>query len=221
MILGVSEMHLLILRINRNKLLVSLLFLILLFSSPLAQSIPSGVGDMGDEGCLCHGAKSLSTSVIIDGIPPQWAANNSYQMSIILNSSIEISDEENARLGGFRLMVDDGEVIFAENNRTQVINEGYTHTSQGNQYRQWNFTWTAPSSNDSVVNFVVFGNAVNSNGQSSGDAWNYYSTTVAGEGYTGVIEQPADYSDKFLNREISLLLFAVISLIGLFYYSTK
>ncbi len=214
-------MHLLILRINRNKLLVSLLFLILLFSSPLAQSIPSGVGDMGDEGCLCHGAKSLSTSVIIDGIPPQWAANNSYQMSIILNSSIEISDEENARLGGFRLMVDDGEVIFAENNRTQVINEGYTHTSQGNQYRQWNFTWTAPSSNDSVVNFVVFGNAVNSNGQSSGDAWNYYSTTVAGEGYTGVIEQPADYSDKFLNREISLLLFAVISLIGLFYYSTK
>ncbi len=214
-------MHLLILRINRNKLLVSLLFLILLFSSPLAQSIPSGVGDMGDEGCLCHGAKSLSTSVIIDGIPPQWAANNSYQMSIILNSSIEISDEENARLGGFRLMVDDGEVIFAENNRTQVINEGYTHTSQGNQYRQWNFTWSAPSSNDSVVNFVVFGNAVNSNGQSSGDAWNYYSTTVAGEGYTGVIEQPADYSDKFLNREISLLLFAVISLIGLFYYSTK
>lgn len=214
-------MHLLILRINRNKLLVSLLFFILLFSSPLAQSIPSGVGDMGDEGCLCHGAKSPLTSVIIDGIPPQWAANNSYQMSIILNSSIEISDEENARLGGFRLMVDDGEVIFAENNRTQVINEGYTHTSQGNQYRQWNFTWTAPSSNDSVVNFVVFGNAVNSNGQSSGDAWNYYSTTVAGEGYTGVIEQPADYSDKFLNREIALLLFAVISLIGLFYYSTK
>ena len=214
-------MPLLILRANRNKLLVSLLFFILLFSSPLAQSSPSGVGDMGNEGCLCHGAKSLSTSVIIDGMPPQWAANNSYAMSIIISSSIEISDQENAQLGGFRLIVDGGEVIFAENNHTQIINEGYTHTSQGNQYRQWNFTWTAPSSNDSVVDFVVFGNAVNSNGQSSGDAWNYYSTTVAGEGYTGAIEQPADYSGKFLNREIALLLFAVISLIGLFYYSTK
>ncbi len=214
-------MRLIIMRANRNKLLVSLLFFILLFSSPLAHSAPSGVGDIGDEGCLCHGAKSQLTSVIIDGIPQDWAANNSYEMSIIINSSIELSGQENARIGGFRLMVDDGEVIFAENNRTQVLDEGYTHTSQGNQYRQWNFTWTAPSSNDSVVNFVVFGNAVNSNGQSSGDAWNYYSTTVAGEGYTGVIEQPADYSSKFLNREIALLLFAVISLVGLFYYSTK
>ena len=214
-------MGLILLRINRNKLLVSLLFFILLFSSPLAQSIPSGVGDMGDEGCLCHGAKSTSTSVIIDGIPPQWAANNSYQMSIIINSSIEISNEENARLGGFRLIVDGGKVIFAETNHTQIINEGYTHTSQGNQYRQWNFTWTAPSSNDSVVNFVVFGNAVNSNEQSSGDAWNYYSTIVAGEGYTGDIGESPDFSDEIQNSEIALLLFAVISLVGLFYYSTK
>ena len=211
----------LIMRAKRNKLLVSLLFFILLFSSPLAQSIPSGVGDMGTEGCLCHGTKSPLTSVIIDGIPTQWSSNNSYEMSIIINSSIEISDEENARLGGFRLTVNGGEIIFAENNRTQVINDGYTHTSQGNQYRQWNFTWIAPSSNDSTVDFIVLGNAVNSNDQATGDAWNYYSTTVAGEGYTGVIEQPLDYSDKFLNREIALLLFAVISLVGLFYYSTK
>jgi len=212
---------LLIMRAKRTKLLVSLLFFILLFSSPLAQSVPSGVGDIANDGCLCHGAKSLSTSVILDGIPSQWAANNSYEMSIILNSSIEISDKDNARLGGFRLMVDDGEVIFAENNHTQVINEGYTHTSSGNQYRQWNFTWTAPSSNDSAVNFVVFGNAVNSNDQSTGDAWNYYSTTVAGEGFTGVIEESPDYSDEIQNSEIALLLFAVISLVGLFYYSTK
>jgi hypothetical protein len=208
-------------RAKRNKLLVSLLFLILLFSSPLAQSIPSGVGDMANEGCLCHGAKSPSTSVIIDGIPSQWVANNSYEMSIIINSSIEISSEQNARLGGFRLMVNEGAVAFAENNRTQVIDEGQTHTSQGNQYRQWNFTWTAPSSNDSVVDFIVFGNAVNSNSQSTGDAWNYYSTTVAGEGYTGVIGESPDYSDEIQNSEIGLLLFAVISLVGLFYYSTK
>ena len=208
-------------RVNRNKLLVSSLFFILLFSLPLAQSNPSGVGDIGDDGCLCHGAKSQSTSVIIDGIPLQWAANNSYEMSIIISSSIEISSEENARLGGFRLMVDDGTVTFAVNDSAQVINEGYTHTSSGNQYRQWNFTWTAPSSNDSAVNFVVFGNAVNSNDQSTGDAWNYYSTTVAGEGYTGVIGESPDYSDEIQNSEIALLLFAVISLVGLFYYSTK
>jgi len=214
-------MRLIIMRANRNKLLVSLLFFILLFSSPLAHSAPSGVGDIGDDGCICHGAKSLSTSVIIDGIPPQWAANNSYEMSIIINSSIEISDEDGARLGGFRLMVNEGTVVFAENNRTQVINEGYTHTSSGNQYRQWNFTWTAPSSNDSAVDFVVFGNAVNSNSQSTGDAWNYYSTTVAGEGYTGIVEESPDYSDEVQNREIALLLFAVISLVGLFYYSTR
>jgi len=208
-------------RANRNKLLVSLLFFILLFSSPLAHSAPSGVGDIGDEGCLCHGAKSQSTSVIINGIPQEWAANNSYEMSIIINSSIEISDEENARIGGFRLVVSEGTVVFADNDSAQVINEGYTHTSSGNQYRQWNFSWTAPSSNDSIVDFIVHGNAVNSNDQSTGDAWNYYSTTVAGEGYTGIFEESPDYSDEIQNSEIAILLFAVISLVGLFYYSTK
>ena len=214
-------MRLIIMRANRNKLLVSLLFFILLFSSPLAHSAPSGVGDIGDEGCLCHGAKSQLTSVIIDGIPQDWAANNSYEMSIIINSSIEISDEENARIGGFRLMVNEGTVVFADNDSAQVINEGYTHTSSGNQYRQWNFSWTAPSSNDSVVNFVVHGNAVNSNDQSTGDAWNYYSTAVAGEGYTGDIGESPNHSDEIQNREIALLVFAVITLVGLFYHSTK
>jgi len=214
-------MRLIIMRANRNKLLVSLLFFILLFSSPLAHSAPSGVGDIGDEGCLCHGAKSQSTSVIINGIPQEWAANNSYEMSIIINSSIEISDEENARIGGFRLVVSEGTVVFADNDSAQVINEGYTHTSSGNQYRQWNFSWTAPSSNDSIVDFIVHGNAVNSNDQSTGDAWNYYSTTVAGEGYTGIFEESPDYSDEIQNSEIAILLFAVISLVGLFYYSTK
>ena len=214
-------MRLIIMRANRNKFLVSLLLFILLFSSPLAHSAPSGVGDMANDGCLCQGSKSLSTSVIIDGIPPQWAANNSYEMSIIINSSIEISDEDDARLGGFRLMVNEGTVVFADNDSAQVINEGYTHTSSGNQYRQWNFSWTAPSSNDSVVNFVVHGNAVNSNDQSTGDAWNYYSTAVAGEGYTGVIGETPDLSDEIQNREIILLVFAVITLVGLFYHSTK
>ena len=214
-------MRLIITRVNRAKLLVSLLFFTLLFSSQLAHSIPSGVGEIGDEGCLCHGASSQSTSVIIAGIPQEWAANSSYEMSIIINSSIEISDEENAPIGGFRLMVDEGTILFADNDSAQVINDGYTHTSSGNQYRQWNFSWTAPSSNDSLVNFVVHGNAVNSNQQSSGDAWNSYSTAVAGEGYTGVIGESPNYSDEIQIREIALLLFAVISLVGLFYYSTK
>ena len=67
----------------------------------------------------------------------------------------------------------------------------------------------------------MHGNAVNSNEQSTGDAWNYYSTAVAGEGYTGVIGETPDFSDEIQNREIALLVFAVISLVGLFYYSTK
>jgi len=205
----------------RVKLLVSLLLLILLFTSPLAQSFSSGVGDLADDGCLCHGVKSQSTTVIIDGIPQQWVANSTYNMSIIINSSIEISQDENARLGGFRLIIDNGIVIFEESNNSQLINDGYTHTSEGNQYRQWNFSWTAPSSNDSVITFIVHGNAVNSDEQSSGDAWNYISYSAAGQGFTGVIGESANYSDEIQNSDIALLVFAIISLIGLFYYSTK
>ena len=204
-----------------SKLMVSLFFFILLSGPPLAQSFSPGVGDIGDDGCLCHGGKSQSTTVLIEGIPQQWAPNITYNMSIIINSTIEISQDENARLGGFRLMINEGLVVFEEGNNSQVINEGFTHTSTGNQYREWNFSWTAPSSNDSVVTFVVHGNAVNDNGQSTGDAWNYYSHSVAGEGFTGVIGDSPNYSDEIQNSEIALLIFAVISLAGLFYYSSK
>ena len=205
----------------RVKLLVLLLFITLFFASPLAKSIPSGVGDVANDGCLCHGGKSQSATVIIDGIPQQWIANSTYNMSIIINSTIEISQHENARQGGFRLMINNGTVIFEQSNHSQLINDGYTHTSEGNQFRQWNFSWTAPSSNDSVVTFVVHGNAVNSDEQSSGDAWNYYSYSAAGEGFSGVIDESPNYSNEIQNSEIALLVFAVISLAGLFYYSTK
>ena len=121
----------------------------------------------------------------------------------------------------FRLIINDGIVVFEENNYSQIIDDGYTHTAQGNEYRQWNFTWTAPTSNDTVVTFVAHGNAVNSDQQTTGDAWNYHSSSVAGEGFTGVIEEPPNYSGDIGNSEIALLIFAAISLIGLFYYSTK
>jgi len=207
--------------LGSSKLLLPSLILILLFASPLAQSIPSGIGEDADNGCLCHGSKSQATTVRIDGIPQQWVANSTYEMAIIINSTIEQSQDADARLGGFRLMINDGIVIFEESNNSQIIDDGYTHTTQGNAYRQWNFSWTAPTYNDTVVTFIVHGNAVNSDQQSTGDAWNYFSSSVAGEGFTGAIGNPPNYSNEIQNSEIALLLFAAISLTGLFYYSTK
>ncbi len=204
-----------------NKLLLSSIIFILLFTSPLAQSASSGIGDDADNGCLCHGSKSQSTTVVIEGLPQQWVANQSYEMAITINSTIEKSQDSDAQLGGFRLMIDDGIVVFEENNNSQIIDEGYTHTSQGNEYRQWNFTWTAPTYNDTVVTFVAHGNAVNSDQQTTGDAWNYFSSSVAGEGFTGVIKEPPNYSNDISNSEIALLIFTAITLVGIFYYSTK
>lgn len=203
------------------KVLICLLFFVLLVASPQVQSIPSGVGEVANDGCLCHGAKSSQSSIIIDGIEQNWIANKTYNMSIIINSSIEVSADEGARLGGFRLLVSAGVIAFEDENSAQLIEGGYTHTSLGNQYRSWNFSWTAPSSNDSVVDFVVHGNAVDSNQQSSGDAWNYYSISLAGEGYDGELGDGPEFSDEIDNSQIALLIFAVITLLGLFYYSTK
>ncbi len=201
--------------------MLSSVIFILLFTSPLAQSASSGIGDDADNGCLCHGSKSQSTTVVIEGLPQQWVANQSYEMAITINSTIEKSQDSDAQLGGFRLMIDDGIVVFEENNNSQIIDEGYTHTSQGNEYRQWNFTWTAPTYNDTVVTFVAHGNAVNSDQQTTGDAWNYFSSSVAGEGFTGVIKEPPNYSNDISNSEIALLIFTAITLVGIFYYSTK
>ena len=153
----------------------ALLFLVL--GAPTLSSMPAGVGELGDNGCTCHGGDSTSVSVHVLGLPEVYASNMSYNLSIAIDGPPQ--DDANSHQGGFRFTVTSGVVVFENSTNTQSLEDGWTHQLSGTYQRVWNFTWTPSNESIDPVEFIVHGNAVNGNGQSSGDAWNSFGAAIA------------------------------------------
>lgn len=168
--------------IRSMGLFVTLAILLML---PSVSSVPSGVGEGGNEGCLCH-SRADSTDVSLVGLPSEYEANITYNVQLHLSSSIAV-DEEHSQ-GGFRITVSNGSMMFNQS-EAQYLDNGWTHTENGTYQRVWNFTWTSPTDNTSRSEFSVYGNAVNGNGQQTGDGWNEYSVVLPGTEYEGDLDQ--------------------------------
>lgn len=161
-------------RVNRvsTSMLWASMLLVLLFA-PSISSIPSGVGDMANEGCLCHGGISDATTVVLSGLPEKFESNTTYNLSLEIESSINASKDSHQ--GGFRFFTKGGGVVQFENaSEVQQLNDGWTHELAGTYQRQWNLTWTSPGNSTEPVKFSLVGNAVNGNEQSNGDGWSSY-----------------------------------------------
>lgn len=202
-------------RLNAVHVVFSLL-LFSLFIQPI-QSIPTGIGSSSNDGCLCHGSSSNATSTVLLGIPEQYDSNQSFNLSLVIESSVE--QNANASQGGFRLRVNQGAVEFEQTSHAQVIEDGWTHTLNGSQHRIWNFTWTSPIDNSTSTTFTVHGNAVNGNGNSMGDVWNTFAMTIPGTGFTGEIIQPEVPTFEYSNFYVILTGLSVLLL--LLYFAVR
>ena len=152
------------------------MLLVLLFA-PSISSLPAGVGDMGNEGCLCHEGASEATMVLIIGLPEEFESNITYNLSLQIESSIE--PRADSHQGGFRFFVKGGGVVQFENtSEVQEIDDGWTHELAGTYQRHWNLTWTSPDNSTDPVKFSLVGNAVNGNEQSDGDGWSSYVLSI-------------------------------------------
>ena len=144
-------------RVNRvsTSMLWASMLLVLLFA-PSISSIPSGVGDMANEGCLCHGGISDATTVVISGLPEKFESNTTYNLSLEIESSINASKDSHQ--GGFRFFTKGGGVVQFENaSEVQQLNDGWTHELAGTYQRQWNLTWTSPENSTEPVKFSLVG----------------------------------------------------------------
>ena len=130
-----------------------------------SQALPDGIGDRANNGCLCHGGADDTTSVNLSGLPEVYNSSVEYNLTLTIESPVESNDVQ----GGFRIIISQGELI-AEG--WQIMDDGYTHTSEINDRRQWEVVWVAPEADDELATFVVHGNAVNGNGNVNGDEWN-------------------------------------------------
>jgi len=140
---------------------------------------PNGVGEIGNEGCLCHGDSNPNTGIILSGLPEKFASNTNYSLTLELSNEVILPTTESAQ-GGFRIILDGG-TLFFENDTGQLIDDGWTHRESSNQQRIWNLTWLSPNDNTTMSKFIVYGNAVNGNQLPSGDNWYFMESYVPGE----------------------------------------
>ena len=100
------------------------------------------------------------------------------------------------------------------------MDAGWTHTSEGNAYRSWNFTWTAPEDNTSSVEIIVHGNAVNNNENPLGDEWNSLGVTIPGSSFDGTLTQP-NVNQSYSLTDYSIIIGGLIAILGFLYVAIK
>lgn len=133
-------------------------------------SLSTGMSSVSTSGCGgggCHsGSANSATAIALTGIPA-----GGYTPGTAYNVTLSVT---NMSLGkaGFDLSVSGGTLSNAPSG-TMLMGTELHHTTPGNALSgvtSWSFTWTAPASG--TVNFNISANAVNNNGQTSGDVWN-------------------------------------------------
>lgn len=195
--------------VKRIILLLTLLFLI-----GGAEARISGIDSSGDNGCVCHGGQD-DISVSIEGFPERFESNVTYPITITIESDIPVA--EGAASGGFRLLVSDGNTSIVGG---QELDGGITHTNDSNSQRSWNGTWVAPESQNVHAEIILYGNAVDGNGDVTGDEWRSLSMIVPGMDYEGDAV-PSDVSGKLTSMEITIGSLAVILLAVLAWNSSR
>ena len=198
---------------------VILLFAVLILM-PIHEvnGFPNGVGDIGEQGCLCHGAENDLTSVQIAGLPEKFESNTTYFLQLIVDNP-QIAVNASSAQGGFRLVVSSGTISFNDTNTSQIIGDGWTHTELGNQQRIWNLTWQSPSDNTSLSALTLFGNAVNGNGEFTGDGWNKIKIYVLGVENYNTFDQPKNnielnlFDKAMLGLGLLVLLYILVKVV--------
>ena len=179
-----------------------------------SQALPSGIGDRANDGCLCHGGSDDTTVVNLSGLPETYNSSAEYNLTLTIESPVELNEVQ----GGFRVIISQGELI-AEG--WQVMDGGYTHTTEINDRRQWEVVWVAPEVDDELATFVVHGNAVNGNENANGDEWNSLSIAIPGVNYTGEVTTPDITGKEVTGIQLAVGAIGVIALLSLAFYAIK
>jgi len=186
-------------------------------ASTWAVASPNGLGSEANEGCLCH-TPDASTQVSVIGLPEAFESNTTYDLKLTISSPIEPS--ANNSQGGFRWVIDEGQLSAVNNSTVQELDGGWTHTSEGSSLRTWNVQWTSPSDNTTAANFLIYGNAVNGNNAPTGDGWAVLEFVVPGDAYDGDLT-PDEGIDGVSERDRVFLVVGLVLIFGLVWATAR
>lgn len=187
-----------------------------LFASSLVSSAPQGIGQVANDGCLCH-TMDGPVDVTLAGLPDAYEANTTYNLTLSVTSSVPSVEGESK--GGFRLLVSNG-TLSGDERFVHMVDGGWTHTSNGSELRTWSLTWLSPTDNTSRTEFIVHGNTVNGNNATSGDAWSTLEVVVPGVAYQGELNPNEGINGLDSNDRI-LLIVALLVMVGLVWTSAR
>ena len=165
--------------------LISVLVAISAF--PTSDGFPTGITDsttstVEANGCNCHNPDPTTSVNVELTLPENFTAGETYTLTFnISGGPNDAPSGEN--LGGFFIKASHGVLEPLENDTLvqKPFGENHlTHTTEGNDYREWNFTWTAPESDDVIVTFSAYGNSVNGADGNQGDYWNSATFSLMG-----------------------------------------
>lgn len=146
------------------------LFLILITAGVLFSSNQIGISGKSIAGCGgggCH-TYSINTTMSMAGMPAAGYANGqTYSLFLTVTNQAKFK-------AGFNLSVSTG-TLTASTGMTLVSPTELKHNTpllMNNGSAIWSITWTAPATGTAPVTFYVAGNAVDTSGTATGDAFN-------------------------------------------------
>ena len=202
---------------RRRAMLVLALIGLALVLTPQFSAEKDGIGDAADDGCLCH-TKSSATTVSISGLPETFNASQEYNLTITVENEDIAPIGENQ--GGFRLIIDGGSLTY-DDSIIQKEDGGLTHKQAGNDQRSWSLTWTAPADDSKVVNFQVWGNAVNGDVSPQNDGYNGNTYAVLGLNAAPLEDTPDPKDAIVVLLSIVLLALTLMGLAALYVFYAR
>ena len=193
--------------------LISILVAITAF--PTSYGIPSGITDPNTSsveanGCYCHNSEPTSGVNVELTLPQNFTAGGTYILKLNISGGPN-DGVKGDNYGGFFVKATHG-ILEPLKNDTSVqkpFGETHlTHTTEGNDYREWNFSWTAPERDDVIVKFSVYGNTVNGADGSANDYWNSGSFNLMG---VSAVAVPDEGHDELTTPQKMVYAFTIIA----------
>ncbi|MDP6592496.1 MAG: cytochrome c oxidase subunit I [Candidatus Poseidoniia archaeon] len=177
--------------------LISILVAISAF--PTSDGFPTGItnpttGVVEANGCNCHGPEPTTSVSVELTLPANFTAGGIYTLTLNISGGPN-DDVKGDNYGGFFIKATHGVLEPLENdtNVQKPFGETHlTHTAEGNDYRGWSFSWTAPDKDDVIVTFSVYGNSVNGADASGNDYWNSGSFNLMGVNAVAISDEHVD-----------------------------
>jgi hypothetical protein len=128
-------------------------------------------------GCSCHGVASNNTIISVDGFP---SPSDGYNLGQVYPVTITVSNAGKLACG-INVSVTTGTISNLGTNLTAVSATAIRHSSPKamvNGTTTFTFDWIAPTASSATLFLYASANAVNSNGNTIGDAYNTYNLNV-------------------------------------------